>query len=364
MIVLLYGANELAIKRRLTELKHEADGGTGMLESNLNAVDGRDAKPNDILGPVMSVPFLSAKRLVLVEHFLERFEHRSEQRQARSTAAFDPLIAGLTAGIPETTLLVFTGLPFLAGRKRMFVTGKNPMVAKLTKIPGVLNEEKPELKGPALIDAIRHEAQRRGMQFHPGKPTERLQPGESMPQESDPAALIASLVQGDMLSVANELDKLALYTQGGDVTVVEVSRVCAGERVNTEFEFADFVMDGKLSEALEALTRLKRDGASNQALLSLLFTSYRRAATILDLIDDKAPPEEIGKAMGPAGRWPNLRDKAIRRARGLGHHGLKLAYEALVESDRTNKLGEVEEELALEIVVMRLAALSGTTSRR
>ncbi len=70
-----------------------------MLESNLNAIDGRDAKPNDILGPAMSVPFLSAKRLVLVEHFLARFEQRGDQRQTRSTAAFEPLFAALAAGM-------------------------------------------------------------------------------------------------------------------------------------------------------------------------------------------------------------------------------------------------------------------------
>jgi DNA polymerase III delta subunit len=359
VIVLLYGANELAIKRRLLILKALADGGSGMLESNLNAIDGRDAKPNDILAPAMSVPFLSARRLVIVEHFLERFEPRADQRTPRSTAPFEALFAALDAGIPETTILVFLGLPFLAAQLKMAVTAKNPMVSRLAKIPGVLVEEKPALKTGQLIDAIREEAHERGVRFRPGQPAERLLPGEIMPREADPAALIASLLQGDMLSVANELDKLALYSNGADVTVVEVNRVCAGERVSTGFEFVDAVMDGDLSKALEALVRLKRDGENLQGLMGLLLNGYRRSATIIDLLDEKAAPEEIGKAMGRAGAFPKLRDAAIARARGLGHAGLKSAYEALVESERSFKQGEVDEEVAFEILVMRLASLAG-----
>ena len=114
--------------------------------SNLNAVDGRDAKPNDILGPAMSVPFLSARRLVLVEHFLERFERRGGQGP-RSLEAFEPLFAGLEAGIPETTLLVFFGQPFLApGGLKTFVTKANPMVSARIKRTKASNEEHPELK--------------------------------------------------------------------------------------------------------------------------------------------------------------------------------------------------------------------------
>ena len=41
--------------------------------------------------------------------------------------------------------------------------------------------------------------------------------------------------------------------------------------------------------------------------------------------------------MGGAGRFPNLRDQAIRRARNLGPQGLREAYECLVHYERTFK---------------------------
>jgi DNA polymerase III delta subunit len=359
VIVLLYGGNELAIQGRLAELREIADGGTGMLDSNLNAIDGRDAKPADIIGPVMAVPFLSAKRMVLVEHLLERYEPRDGTRGGtRSLGPMEPLIATLEAGIPDSTLLVFLGLPISSGAKSRAVSSKNPLVARLIKVPGVSNEEMPELKGEDLLRAIRAEAASRGVRFVAGKPAARLHPGELMPEESDPAMLIANLLQSDMLSIASELDKLALYAAGDDTTVVEVNRVCAGARVSDEFKFSDAVMDGQLGNALESLARLKRDGSNLQGLLGLLQTGYRRSANIIDLLEDRATPEEIGKSMGPAGRWPNLRDKAIRRARGLGRDGLRDAYGALVHYERTFKQGEIDEEVGFEVLIARLCALA------
>jgi DNA polymerase III subunit delta len=364
VILVLYGANELTLKRRMAELREQADGGSGMLESNFNTVDGRDAKAADIIAPVMSMPFLAPHRLVVVEHFLERFEVRLDRTQPRSLQPFDPLFAALEAGIPESTILVFLGQPFLQGPLKRHVSSGNPMVKRLAQIKGATTDEHAELKPRELVDAIRAEANRRGVRLRPGRPAERLQPGEVLPQESDPADLIAKLVQGDMLSVANELDKLALYAPGQEVSVVEVNRVCAGERVSTEFEFVDAVMDGDLGKALEAIVRLKRDGANLQGMLALLLTGYRRTATILDLLDQNAHAEDIGKAMGAAGKWPNLRDNAIRRARALGQANLHEAYEAIVHFERTFKQGEVDEEVGFDILVMRLASLTGSLARR
>ncbi|MGH2632254.1 MAG: DNA polymerase III subunit delta [Tepidiformaceae bacterium] len=361
MITLLYGANELAIRRRLQLLRDEADGGSGMIDSNINSIEGANARPQDILAAAMAAPFLSPKRLVVVEHFLERFEQRAEQRQPRALAPFDPLFTALEAGLPESTLLVFLGLPFLAAASRkMAVTPRNPMVARLAKVPGVSNEHMEELKKEELNRFIREEAAARGIRLKPGRFPERFLPGESVPQESDPAALLAALFQGDTLTLSNELEKLSLYAMGKDVTVAEVNRVCAGDRESNRFNFADSIMDGRLREAFDALALLRRDGESTQGLLSLLLDGYRRAATILDLLDTGASPEEIGRNIGPAGKWPNLRDQAIRRARGLGHWGLHAAYEALVEADRTSKLGDVDDEIAFEIVITKLSALSGS----
>jgi DNA polymerase-3 subunit delta len=367
MILILFGANELAMRRRLQELKDEADGGTGMLLTNLVEVDGRDAKPHEVLGPAMSPPFLAPKRLVLVEHLLERFEARGGPRGTRALGPWDQFATDLAAGIPESTILVFLGQPFLAQGQPRFVTRSNPLVARLGAVPGAIVEEHPAIKGKELERYIREEANFRGIRFHAGQvPREKLEPWEELPPETDPAALIAGILQGDTLLIANELDKLALWAGGSPVDALDVQRVCAGDREPNRFNMVDALMDGDLATALEMLARIKRDGENLQALLATITDRYRVLAQLVDLLETGAPESDITKALGNAGKYEGLRRAAIDRARRHGSGKIRLAYQALVEADRTNKLGEVDEELTIEILMMKLCALApaGAASRR
>jgi len=360
VIIALFGGNELAMRRRMQALKDEADGGTGMLLTNLTELDGRDAKAHDILSAVMSPPFLSPKRLVVVEHFLERFEARGGPRQARSADPFEPLFSALDAGIPESTILVFLGQPFMVGPQKRFVSSTNSVVKRIAQAPGASIEEMPAPSKEGLTRYIREEAQARGIRFRGGRAAAAAyEAHEEVPDETDPIQLLANLVQGDTLTIANELDKLALYSMGREVTVAEVNRVCAGDRESNRFALLDALMDGKLGPALEMLKRLIAEGENIQGLLGSITDSYRRAATIIDLMEQGANDDEIGRAMGNAGKYQGLRNAAKARARRLGPHGLRQAYAALVEADRTNKLGEVQEDVAIEILAARLTAIGG-----
>ncbi len=367
MILVLFGANELAMRRRIQELKHEADGGTGMLLTNQVEVDGRDAKPHEILGPAMSPPFLAPKRLVIVEHLLERFEARGGPRGTRALGPWDEFAASLAAGIPETTTLVFLGQPFLAQGQPRLVTRSNPLIARLKDIPGAVIEEHPEIKGKELERYIRDEANLRGVRFRAGQPPrEKLEPWEEPPPEADPAVLLANLLQGDTLRIANELDKLALWANGAQVDVLDVQRVCAGDREPNRFALIDSLMDGNLATALEMLARLRREGENAQALLATITDRYRVLAQLVDLLQEDAQEADIVRVLGNAGKYEGLRRAAIDRARRHGPRKLRFAYEYLVEADRTNKLGEVDEDLTIEILMMKLCALApaGAGSRR
>jgi DNA polymerase III delta subunit len=139
--------------------------------------------------------------------------------------------------------------------------------------------------------------------------------------------------------------------------VDDVYEVSAGAREFDSFAFTDAVMDGELQKALHVMARLREDGTEDAGLLAILLGAYRRLGPVVDLVEHGASPDEIGAAMGPAGKYPNLRDRAIARARHLGADGLRHAYEVMIEADRTSKTGEVKDDLALEIAVLRLAAV-------
>ena len=89
-IYVLVGVDELSRGRRLAELRDEADGGTGMLSSNLNEFSNRDVKPAEILNAAMVAPFLSLKRMVVVTNVVDRFQPEPGRSQCPPGAPSSP----------------------------------------------------------------------------------------------------------------------------------------------------------------------------------------------------------------------------------------------------------------------------------
>jgi hypothetical protein len=332
----------------------------------------------------MTPPFLAPKRLVLVENFLTRFtardtgsrpqaaarDGRGEEddgeavvaapptRGDRALEAFEPVLAQIEANLPETTTLVFTLPP--PEREAFARARRNAMVERIRKMPGAAIEDYPELKGEALLRHIREEAGLRGLRFRQGAPA-GARPAEAGGRrvETDPVAALAAITQGDTLAIAGELGKLALYTMGRDATMDDVYAICSGEREARFWDFADAVMDGNLGVALELLPRLQAIYPADQAILAQLIGRYRTAAGVVDLLEAGAGREEIDRALGNVAKYDRLRDAALRRARRLAHGGLRQAWTAFVETDRAMKLGEIDDDLALELLVLRLCGESG-----
>jgi DNA polymerase III delta subunit len=356
VIILLYGGNELAMRRRLQQLKDETDGGSGMLMTNVSVVDGRDAKPGDVLGPCMAPPFLTPRRLVIVEHLLERLEPRFSSRPGRGLGAWEELPGELAKGIPETTTLVFFGQPFLAEGRARTVTSSNPLVAALKKTAGAVDEEFPELKPAELLRYINEEAALRGLRFKRGGQFEKH---EERPQEQDPVQLLANLLQGDTLSIANELDKLALYARdsGGEVSLADVNRVCHGDRDVKSWDFTDAVLAGNLGSAMNALAILSEAGEEPLGLLGLLTARFRSLGPVSSVVGEgQTAREAIAAELKRPNNYPLQKD--IESSRRWRPAAIRHAYELLTEAERSFKTGEVDDDLALEIAVMKLCALA------
>ena len=359
MIIVLHGQDELRLRRRLEALRAEGGGEAGAQGADVALLDGRDAKPEEILGPALTAPFLSPRRTVVVEGLLGRFEGGGGARGGGARGprvdAFNPLIEAAAAGIPETTTLVFVEGELNAGR--------NPLLRRLDETGNVEVEHFPELKRGELLQFVREEAQQQGVDFRRGRSVRALPAEEEWrrPGEDDPAQLLAAL-HPNTLELARELEKLALYTMGRQATVDDIDVLCGGERETTVWQLVDGVLDGETAQALQALRFLLSRGESVNGLLSQLAAAYRPLSTVLDLLEDGKGPEDIGKAIRRP--WPRLRDAAIRRAQRLGREGVRRAYEILVEADRGMKSGEVRDELALEVAVTRLIALAPRAGRR
>jgi len=350
VIFAIYGADALGVRRHIDGLKARVGTTREERDSNISVFDARDLKAGDVLGAAMVPPFLAAARLVILEGILDRVEGG---RGSRSLGAIEPILAAVPA-MPPTTLLVFTGGAPIGGRRG------NPLLERLKQIPAAEVVEYPELKGQALHRFIREEATLRGIRFRTGPSSFEFAEGEEWrrPLEGDPVRLLADLHPGDSLSLANELDKLALYTGGREATVDDIALVCAGDRAFSTFAIADAAMDGDLRHALAAYESLMAIGtASSQGILATVVGAYRRMATLVELLDRGAPESELAAAT-PVGRFPSLFAAAVGRARRHGREGLLAAYEVIVGADRRIKAGEIKDEVALPLMLAQLCAIA------
>lgn len=350
MIAAIFGADALGVRRHIDGLKSRVGDTREELESNVSYFETRDLKPGDVLGAAMVPPFLAAARLVVLEGILDRVEGG---RGGRSLGAVEPILSALPS-MPPTTMLVFTGGATPQGRRG------NPLLDRIKQIPGSEVVEYPELKGQSLTRFIREEAATRGIRFRSGPSTIVFAEGEEWrrPRESDPVALLGELHPGDSLSLANELDKLALYTMGREATVDDIALVCAGARAYSIFEVTDPAMDGDFAHAFAAYQSLTASGPeSTQGMLALIAGAYRRMATLVELIERGAPEPEL-MAASPVGRFPSLFAAAVGRARRHRCQGLVDAYEAIVGTDRRIKLGEIDDEVGLTLLLARLSVIA------
>jgi len=273
----------------------------------------------------------------------------SAPRGSRAVAELQPLLDLLERDeLPPTTDLVITGLA--AGR-----SDRNSLLTRLKDLPNSSIEEFRPPQREQLVRFIRDEGNARGIRWRTG-----ASPAGAR-SRGDPVALLAERLQSDTMAIANELDKLALFTMGRETTAEDVDEICCGERESSVFNLVDAVMDGKVDAALGHLNQLRSRGASSQGILALVASSYRRLAIICDHLDEGASSDEIGKAIGLP--WRGLRDAAISRARRHGSEGVRTAYRLIIAADRATKLGDVDEDLAIDLLVLRLGSLAPVEQR-
>ena len=332
MIAAFYGKDAFRAREALAELVREID--TDGMADNTTRVDGAAARPNELLALCQTIPFLSSKRLVIVQGLLARFDsaggrgRRGAPRKGRAADLGDwqPFVDGL-AELPDTTVLVF-----LDGK----IEAKNPLLAALPK--GTRTQEFKPMPQGELAAWIVQRAPRYGLTLQPRA-----------------TAALAGLVGNDLQVLDSELQKLAAYANGQPVTEEDVRALVSLARETTVFAMADAVVEGRAQDAATLLQRLLADGAAPQYLLSMIARQYRLLLLTKELLERRLRPAEIGTRLG-------LQNFAMQRllqqAPGHTTERLQHAYRRLLEADLSIKRGVFDDQTALQLLAVELATLA------
>lgn len=315
----LHGSDEFSLGETLAEFRRRL-GPPDTVDLNTTVLDGRKVTLAELRHACDAVPFLAEKRLVVVEGLLTRIANQADYLQTLTEYLLQ---------LPPTTRLVFA-------------------------------EAKPLSADHAVLKLAKHEAQGFAKQFDP--PDAKTLPqwiekqvrkhgGEIEPQA---AAQLAAVVGADLRLLDQEIVKL--------VTYVDAERAIAQEDVDAVVPYAQSAIVFDLVDALgrrdgrtaaQTLHRLLDAGEHPLGLLAMVVRQFRLLIQVKELRAEGANPQTIAKTLGI---HPFPARKLHSQASHFTAAQLDAVYRHLLDTDVAIKSGEIEAEVALDLLVAGLAA--------
>ncbi len=150
---------------------------------------------------------------------------------------------------------------------------------------------------------------------------------------ADAVALLAERAEGNLLAIAQEIDKLAAQREGGQVGVEELESLGADNAVYDVFKLTDAAFGGDAPRALKILAGLRAEGEDVVPMLGWLLNQLDLALRLA------SAPDFASAVRSEYGMWParqRLFADALKRA-GRGNAHWRRCVAACARIDRMAK---------------------------
>jgi DNA polymerase-3 subunit delta len=328
LLHVLIGEDDYSLRQVLEDIR-KGIGDPSALMSNTTVLDGRTVTLEQLRNACETVPFLADKRLVIVEGMLERFEpprkngRKKPSRQVDHTEEIKKIV-GIASAVPPFTELVFIG----GG-----VRAVNPLLRELATVTRV--QSFPLLKSAKLGPWIEKRVKQVGGSISPPAVT-----------------ALVRFVGNDLWTMANEVDKLILYTAGRRIEEADVKAVVSYTREERVWEMVDAVLESRGGVAQEALQQLLQQGMAPAYLLASLSSQVRTVFLVREMRASGKSRHEIQSRLGITSDFQL--NKAWEQSEKYSPARLRELYHRLLDTDESIKTGRLEGEIALEILVAEL----------
>lgn len=320
MLYILHGPDEFTRNEKIAELRAEV-GDPALVDLNMAVLEGRDLSLSEIRQHTDAMPFLAAKRLIIVKNYLTPLRGKAEEVEA---------LVSYLQGLPPTTDLVFVETELLDKR--------HPLL-----------KAAPALKA-AVVDFA-----------GPGKANLRAWITERAKEKQvaiDPnaAELLGRLVGPDLRTLNNELEKLILYVnQQRPIHAADVELLVPYVEESEDFGLANAIGQRNAHRAYDQLHKLLDEGKHPMAILGSIATQVRGLLEVKDMAERGLSPLEIAEAKG----WKSdyAAKMRLREANNFSIARLEEILELLLQIDLRVKTGRVESSLALDMLIARLCTV-------
>jgi DNA polymerase III delta subunit len=329
MLYVLYGADQFRLREELNRIRAELDR-NGDLAHNTVRLEARGLSVSDLQAATQSASFFAEDRLVIVEGLQARFSgtRRGRRPAANSnnaaTSDLDAFVAVLTNLPPTTTVVLIDETSGALAEA---------LKANARVMPFAV------MKAPELKQWAQTRVKERRADFHPMALTRLL-----------------TLVDGAHIGeLANEIDKLATYALGRQVTAADVDEMTSAAKETMAWDLYDPLIEGRGDLALQAYERMTVTEYLPIVVMTIIRNQYRRLLQAKALQLEGLNSAQVGEKLGMRPGFPL--EKLMTNAARFPADRLDAAYRLLLAADVNVKTGVMDIDTVVPTLIVELAEL-------
>ena len=325
-VYLFYGEEAYKKRHYKDELKEAVTAGNMM---NYAQFAGKDIDWQEIYDAAVTMPFFANKRLIVVENSDKFKAKKSEEADAAPTAqkTKEPdILEKLLTDLPETTCLAF----FEEG------AAKNKKVYKLVASKGVVCE----CNADTEADVVKW--LKKGFM------------SEKKNVEDTTLHLMIARIGFDYDRLRTEFEKVISYTYGKET--VDDSDILAITSENVEskiFDMLTAMSEKNIGRVLAKYHDLLTNKEHPLYILAMLRSQFRTMLQVAELKDQGLSTAAMSKATG---RPPFAINNMKRYLEYFPRKRIEDILEEIADTDRKCKTGEVQDQVGVEILLVRFSA--------
>jgi len=330
MFYVLHGTEEFRRSEEIARFKQEI-AKDGMGDLNIITLDGRRLEVQELINVCSAVPFLTDRRLIITEGFLERFEPArpsgKSSDQSLTKDHDEQRLSAFLAKMPPTTRLVFLENKTLSRRNPILMLAKSEQ-------NGYVKAFEP-LQATQLEAWLSQRAREKGVTI-----------------EREAARLLAESVSNDLRRLDREIEKLAGYADyQRSITVQDVQNLVSADLQHDIFALVDALGSRKPRLAMHHLQTAQGTRANELYVLSMIARQVRLILAAKDLAEvQKRSPQEVQSALHISHGF--IVKKLLSQAQQFTLDELQSLQRHILQTDQSIKTGRIKAPLALELLVL------------
>lgn len=322
MILFLHGADTFRSRGRLREIITKFRRDIDPQGYNITVLQGGDTTCQAVVGALSSAPFLSRKRMVVLEEYTAMSMKEEE---------LESLVAAASSAMESETVFV------VWEEKLDKKTLKDPFISVVSKTKFAM--EFPAMDQQAVASWMRGQLQ-----------------SATVDLDARAWQYVSVAVDDNIWQAAAEVQKLLAFARARSLSIIDlpaVKSLVAGGVKDDVFALVDAVSQGRLSDALKRLHDQLQAGSHELEIVSLLIRQYRILQQVHDGLKDGLPPDSIARLYKI---HPFVVKKMAPQVRRLDAAIIRKGYALLTKLDGDIKRSGLSPSLLLSTTVAKLAS--------